>query len=83
MTKCPWKEISEFQSPAEFADFKNWIDEQVFLNNAVRVDVKERYSGATMRGEWWFQHRVSGEVWRLVEPDPPFYGLFEPVAKHL
>ena len=79
--KCPWEEIDKFRSPWEFEDFQHWIAEQVSLGNAVCVTVQNRYSDGMLRNEWWFQHQRSGEIWRLVEPDPPFYGIFEPIDK--
>ncbi len=80
MTNSEWKKIDEFQSFEEYEQFKKWIMGQVSLNKAYKEEVQERYSGAMMREELWFKHPASGAIWRLVEPDPPFYGVFEPVT---
>ncbi len=31
-------------------------------------------------GGRWFQDIETGAIWRLVQPDPPFRGLWEPVV---
>ncbi len=83
MTNCPWETIDEFQNPEEYEQFKLWIREQISTGNADEVVVEERYSGTMMREERWFKHRASNKIWRLVEPDPPFYGIFEPIPEHI
>jgi hypothetical protein len=79
--ECPWEEIDKFHSFQEYEKFKDWISEQVALKNADEVPVRERYSGTMMREELWFKHLSSDQIWRLVGPDPPFYGVFEPITK--
>ncbi|MBC3929991.1 hypothetical protein [Undibacterium sp. CY21W] len=78
MKKCPWGKIDAFQSISEFNRFVAWMNEQVIANDASETFVKQRYAGASTLDEKWFTHIDSGEVWRLVRPDPPFAGVFEP-----
>lgn len=79
MKDCEWDEIQGFTGWFEFEKFTAWMDEKVKSGVAVEVEVKNRYSGSFMRDEKWFRHVRSGQVWRLVWPDPPAAGVFEPV----
>lgn len=80
MKDCDWEEIHGFNGWFEFDKFAAWIGDRVKAGAAVEVEAKSRYSGSFMRDEKWFRHVPSGQVWRLVWPDPPFEGIFEPVA---
>lgn len=79
MNHCPWEKIDAFQRLSEFQRFECWIAEQLASGTAEEIPVKHRYAGATTFNERWFKHKPSGTVWRLVNPDPPFAGTFEPV----
>jgi hypothetical protein len=79
MMDCPWEEIDGFQSPGEFRRFEAWLSEQIQAGTAEQVEVKSRYANAATLAEKWFRHKPSGQTWRLVDPDPPFLGTFEPV----
>jgi hypothetical protein len=81
MTICPWEEILGFRNFSEVDDFKNWMREQIELGKAQEIQVNQWYLGDPPPVERWFKHLASGEIWRLVEPDPPFYGIFVPVPK--
>jgi hypothetical protein len=76
-----WEEIHGFRSPGEFFRFESWIDSQVEEGGAVKIAASSQYLGAPVFAESWYQNRESGEVWRLVRPDFPFTGLFEPLEK--
>ena len=80
MTACPWDEIRGFRSPGELNRFVAWMNEQVEAGNAAELPVERRYMGATF-AEKWFRHLASGQTWRLVWPDAPFIGVFEPVEQ--
>lgn len=73
-----WGEIQGFKSPGEFKDFIKWIDSLVSEGVVNEVNVENYYGGSPW--ERWFQCKC-GRRWRLVEPDPPFLGVFEPVDK--
>lgn len=75
-----WEEIGGVQSPGEFVRFASWMEEQLNNGTATKVPVTAPYLGASF-DEAWFSHHDSGQVWRLVKPDFPFTGLFEPVEK--
>ena len=79
MMKCPWEKIDDFNSLSEFNRFVDWINDQVGKSIAKEIPVKSPYAGATSLKEKWFVYIESNDVWRLVWPDPPFTGVFEPV----
>lgn len=79
MTKCPWEIINDFRSLLEFNRFVQWMNEQVNANVAREIAVRSPYASSTSLNEKWFFHIDSGEAWRLIWPDPPFTGIFEPV----
>jgi len=43
------------------------------------VPTNPSYDFGCVAGGRWFQWMATGVVWRLVPPDFPFTGLFEPV----
>lgn len=79
MKKCPLEKIDGFQSYLEFEDFLDFINEQIQIGNARKLQVEKPYMGVTSIDESWYLHIESDQVWRLVWPDPPFTGLFEQV----
>lgn len=74
-----WDEIHQFKSPAEFQRFTNWLTEALRSGDLTETEVGERYSGATVFDERWFR-APSGQLWRVVAPDPPFQGIFTRVT---
>ena len=80
--KCPcqnWEIIDAFYSMSEFDRFFGWIKKQVRLGFAEEVVVEKPYGGSPW--EFWFACGFCKKKWRLVTPDPPFRGLFEPVEE--
>lgn len=77
--KCPWEKIDDFKSLSEFERLVRWMEGQLKESLAREIPVKTRYSGAETLTERWFVHVESGEKWRIVWPDPPFVGVFEPI----
>jgi hypothetical protein len=74
-----WEEIHGFQSPAEFKKFVRYIESQVNSGEVVEVYPDPNYGKGEIYGGRWFRNLETGEVWRLVPPDIPFKGLWEPV----
>jgi hypothetical protein len=70
-----WEEIHGFATPGEFRRFLIWIADAIGDGSLVEVAVVDRYSGSEMFEERWFAAN-SGQVWRLVAPEPPFLGVF-------
>jgi hypothetical protein len=79
MNNCPWKKITDFQSLSEFNRFVDWIGEEIRSGAAEDVAVAKPYLDGNTFKEKWFRHIESGKIWRLVWPDAPFHGVFEPV----
>jgi len=76
---CSWEEIHGFISPGEYARFIDYIERQVALSQAEEVPVDYEYCDGEICGGRWFKDADSGQVWRLIAPDFPFRGLWEPV----
>lgn len=80
MKKCYWYKIENFTSLNEFKRFESWIAEQIKIGKASKISVESNYLGASTFEEKWYLCIDCGLKWRLVAPDPPFEGLFEPIA---
>jgi hypothetical protein len=76
---CDWEEASHFNSYAHYERVLSFINEQVATGVAKPVKVRKPYSGLETLNEHWYQCLASKQTWRLVAPDPPFKGIFEPV----
>jgi hypothetical protein len=86
MSACSWEAIHGFQSPYEFERFVRWLESQLDGTGAVELPVSRRYAGSDTTRERWFRCEKDGEIelyaerarsiWRLVEPDFPFRGVF-------
>lgn len=81
MRTTVWEEIHGFASPGEFSRFVQYIDGQVRTGHARELVPDPNYGRGEIFGGRWFEDVESGEVWRLVPPDIPFKGLWEPVRK--
>lgn len=53
------------------------VDSGLFLP----VQVGQRYAGVGGIDEHWYKCKSCGRVWRLVEPDPPFKGMWSEVSE--
>lgn len=73
--------IDGFSSPGEYARFERWIEERVQRGELEPAAVRARYSGLHTTDERWYRTLPEGKFWRLVAPDPPFTGVFEPVEE--
>lgn len=73
-----WEAIEEFTSPHEYDEFVKWIEGHVTSGKVKEVAVGKRYGGFKER---WFRCDGCKKVWRLVEHDFPFKGLFALIEK--
>jgi hypothetical protein len=80
VSACSWEAIHGFQSPSEFERFLRWLESQLDGTGAVELPVSQRYAASDTTRERWFRCEKDGEIWRLVEPDFPFRGVFERVT---
>jgi hypothetical protein len=75
-----WEEIHGFASPGEYKRFVQYIEEQVVSGVVKEQRADPLYGKDMICGGRWFQDLETGAVWRLVAPDYPFRGLWEPLA---
>lgn len=76
---CVWEEIHGFKSIGEFNRFVEYLEKQVKQGFVTEVQVDENYGHGEVYGGRWFKDKETSEVWRLIPPDIPFKGLWEPV----
>lgn len=77
---CEWEEIHGFYSWYEYKKFIQYLESQKDRGLVVEVDSNRNHSFRGFCGGRWFMCCYSHETWRLIEPDPPFAGLWEKVA---
>lgn len=80
MNCCNWESIQEFNSPGEYRRFCAWLESQIVAGMVERISVG--YSNVDVGfgvDEKWFKCKDSGEVWRLIAPEPPSRGLWSVV----
>ena len=79
MSNYVWEKIDGFQSPREFSRFLKWIEKQLAEGSCEEILLED--SGQEYWQERHFKSRESGEVWKLVRPDPGYYaGAWYPVS---
>lgn len=76
-----WEEIRGFNPPKEYAQFVRYIEGQVFAGVAREREADPHYGKGMIFGGRWFEDIETREVWRLVAPDFPFRGLWEPIVR--
>lgn len=81
LKSCAWEEIHGFLSPGEYERFVRYIEQQVASSQAEELPVDPNYGNGEIYGGRWFRDIDSGQVWRLVAPDFPFRGLWEPLDR--
>jgi hypothetical protein len=81
MKNSDWEEIRGFAYPVEYQRFVRHIEGLVSSGYAQEVPVDPTYGPNQVYGGRWFADKSTAEIWRLVEPDFPFKGLWEPVNR--
>lgn len=74
-------EIHGFSYPSEYSKFVKFLEEQITTGNIEEISVDYSYDKDCIVGGRWFKNIKNQEIWRLVEPDFPFKGLWELVGK--
>jgi hypothetical protein len=77
-----WKEIHGFTSLGEYNRFVNYIDELIESGDIEEITPNPDYGFGEIYGGRWIKKVKSNEIWRLIPPDFPFKGLWEPVGKY-
>lgn len=80
-SKCVWEEIHGFSSLSEYKRFVNYIENQIENGLVLEIETDSEYERGEIYGGRWFKDNEGNDIWRLVEPDFPFKGLWEPVKK--
>jgi len=75
-----WKRISCFNSPGEYKLFCKYIHYNIKDGLAEEIKPDPDYGEGQVYGGRWFKNKSTGEIWRLIEPDFPFKGLWEKVT---
>lgn len=71
-------EARQFASPEDFSAFEAEIDRACISGALREVPTRSDYSQSPEFRQRWFVDAAGG-TWRLVFPDYPFRGVFEPV----
>ncbi len=82
MSKAEFYEIHGFASLSEYERFVQYINN--LINEGVVSELKPCHDHIEYgyQDEKWFKVHGTDHIWRLVEPDPPFAGVWEKVKKH-
>jgi hypothetical protein len=74
-----WYPIRGFETPSEYRRFVQHIESCIRDGIIVEVTTDLAYSDGEIYGGRWFQDIATSRTWRLVAPDFPLRGLWEPV----
>jgi hypothetical protein len=75
MCQCEIRQVGRFDGWDDFDEFITVLNGEPSLVPA-RVAQPDSYVGLVER---WYQCSACATMWRLVEPDPPFEGLWQKV----
>ena len=81
MTEIILEQIHGFTGRTEYDRFVQFIESHVEAGNLIEVVIDKDYGRGQIYGGRWFRDSVKSAVWRLVPPDFPFRGLWEPVER--
>jgi len=71
--------IDGFKSPGEVKRFEIFLEAHVESGDLEEIPADPAYRHGEIVGGRWFRVIKDGSIWRLISPDSPFAGLFEPV----
>ena len=74
---CGWTAVDGFESFADYEMVRASINDQIKAGLVDERRVGKPYSGLETLDERWYKCRATGQIWRLIAPDPPFQGIFE------
>ena len=79
MDACGWEAVKAFKSLSHYKQFVNGLEADVAAGKARIVPVEQGKGWGSAWRESWYECQEDRRVWRLVGPDPPFPGIFEPI----
>ncbi len=75
------KEINGFKSLGEYNNFLQHIEAYIDSGDVKEIITDPEYENGMLYGGRWFHIIETDEIWRLIEPDNPFKGIWEPVKR--
>ncbi|UBB26614.1 hypothetical protein LAG73_05915 [Pseudoxanthomonas japonensis] len=81
MNKYKWHSIRDFNSMSEYRRFLSYLDGCMKDGFAEEISCDPNYGSGEVFGGRWFKEVATGKTWRLIEPDFPFRGLWEPIEE--
>lgn len=75
------EEIHNFASPGELFRFQQFLANGIAAGELREIAPDSKYHSGEISGGRWFALIKDNSVWRLIEPDPPFTGMFERVRR--
>lgn len=79
MEFCECKEIRKSKSFSGWADFDEFLATLKKISILTEIPVKKTHLNVGLT-ENWYKCRKCERIWLLVEPDPPFNGLWKPIT---
>ncbi|XQU71700.1 hypothetical protein OJJOAM_004489 [Cupriavidus sp. H18C1] len=77
MSSRNWEAIHGFESPGEYGRFRVWLEAQVDAGLVEPVSVSQPSSDLIFGvEEHWYRCKITGELWRLIAPEPPLRGFW-------
>lgn len=80
MQSGKWYPIRGFETPSEYRCFVQYIEARIHDGTVVEMAVDPACGVEGIYGGRWFRENATRRTWRLVEPDFPFRGIWEPVG---
>ena len=72
--------VAGFDALADYIIFKGTLEDMLQYKLLEKREVTSRYRDSSILKEEWYYEKSSQITWRLVAPDYPFEGIFEPVS---
>jgi hypothetical protein len=80
MTKCECSFLRKSGGFSSFPDYDEYKERVISSGLFVGIPVEQFYGGIGGLDEHWFKCKKCGQAWRLVEPDPPFKGMWSEIT---
>lgn len=76
---CRCSELKDIGGFSSFPDYELHKKSVISSGLFSPIQVTQRYAGIGGVDEDWYKCNLCSRVWRLVEPDPPFKGMWAEV----
>jgi len=75
------RKIPDTTDPDEYSRFCSFVEELAANRLLEEIPVDPVYNRGMIYGGRWFHCNGCNKIWRLIPPDFPFKGLWEPVGE--